>query len=183
MYSPLASGTLPTRSLTSASRACCAILLAAISLFSGCATLAGHRCHNMSCGAAIDAEPCEELAPTGPVDGCDEVPGCGSGAAACVTCPLGIGIGWPSGVCTGICGHAQELCYRGCDFVWTPVWGLAEPVVCWPVNKVRHIVNFCAPDGFVGPPDMVGPGRFHPVPTQPVFAPVMVSTPSAAESR
>lgn len=167
-YSPLASGTLPTRSLIPASLACCAILLGTLSLSTGCATLAGRYCRNTSCGAAVDAEPCAELAPTETADGCEAAPGCGSGVATCATC-LSI-------ACPDICGHAQELCYHCCDFVWAPVWGLAEPVVCWPVNKVRHVVNFCAPDGFVGPPDMVGPGRFHPVPTHPVFAPVTTTS-------
>ncbi|HEX3600920.1 MAG TPA: hypothetical protein VHU84_12300 [Lacipirellulaceae bacterium] len=43
--------------------------------------------------------------------------------------------------------------------------------MCWPVKKVCHVINFCAPEGFVGPPDVMGPGRFHPVPTHPVFEP------------
>lgn len=166
--SPLASGTLPTRSLTSASLACCAILLGALLLSTGCAAFGGHHCQNVSCGSAVAEEPCVERAPTGPVGCCNAAPNCGSGVTACATCP--------SIACPDISGHAQELCYRCCDFVWAPVWGLAEPVVCWPVNKVRHIVNFCAPDGFVGPPDMVGPGRFHPVPTHPVFAPVVTAS-------
>jgi hypothetical protein len=32
------------------------------------------------------------------------------------------------------------------------------------------IANYCLPEAALGPPDMVPPGRFHPVPTRPVFA-------------
>jgi hypothetical protein len=41
--------------------------------------------------------------------------------------------------------------------------------VCFPYKVCCRAVNFCSPEGAVGPPDIPGPGRFHPVPTHPVF--------------
>ena len=35
------------------------------------------------------------------------------------------------------------------------------------------VANYCIPEGAIGPPDTTPPGRFHPVPTRPVFAPSM----------
>jgi hypothetical protein len=32
------------------------------------------------------------------------------------------------------------------------------------------VANYCIPEGAIGPPDVMPPGRFHPVPTRPVFA-------------
>lgn len=49
--------------------------------------------------------------------------------------------------------------------------GVAETIVCWPVHTVCYAINFCAPDGYIGPSPAPGPGRFHPVPTHPVFEP------------
>ena len=173
--SPLVSGTLPTRSISIVSLAWCAILTGTLALCSGCATWLGPHCRHVSCGDAIDLQPCEEIAPETPGNCAEGVSSCDDGAThvCAVNGPK------PYVRCFV---YSQELCYRCCDFVVQPVWGLAEPIACWPVNKVRHIVNFCAPDGCVGPPDMVGPGRFHAVPTHPVFAPVVVSTPDAQAS-
>ncbi len=42
----------------------------------------------------------------------------------------------------------------------------------WPCRVCQRAVNFCAHNEAVGPPDIQGPGRFHPVPTRPVFSPV-----------
>lgn len=32
------------------------------------------------------------------------------------------------------------------------------------------VANYCVPEGALGPPETMPPGRFHPVPTRPVFA-------------
>jgi hypothetical protein len=32
------------------------------------------------------------------------------------------------------------------------------------------VANYCVPEGTIGPPETMPPGRFHPVPTRPVFA-------------
>jgi hypothetical protein len=32
------------------------------------------------------------------------------------------------------------------------------------------VANYCVPAGAIGPPESMPPGRFHPVPTRPVFA-------------
>jgi predicted amidophosphoribosyltransferase len=42
----------------------------------------------------------------------------------------------------------------------------------FPGRVCEGALNFCAHNEAVGPPDIQGPGRFHPVPTHPVFAPV-----------
>jgi hypothetical protein len=93
-----------------------------------------------------------------PVDECDPVdnPTCGK----CSAC---------SAELCDRCVAAGENC---CCRIWCPIANCVEPIVCWPFQKVCHVLNFCAPDGFVGPPDVAGPGRFHPVPTHPVFEPV-----------
>jgi hypothetical protein len=45
-------------------------------------------------------------------------------------------------------------------------------MICWPGRACCGALNFCAHNESVGPPDIQAPGRFHPVPTHPVFAPV-----------
>src|SRR3954449_630813 len=40
-----------------------------------------------------------------------------------------------------------------------------------PCQACRRVVNICVPDDVVGPSQIQGPGRFHPVPTREVFAP------------
>src|SRR4051812_1534368 len=54
-------------------------------------------------------------------------------------------------------------------------WGRCRDAVCcvtdWPCCACRRVVSFCVPDDVVGPSPLQGPGRFHPVPTHPVFAP------------
>ena len=46
-----------------------------------------------------------------------------------------------------------------------------------PCRLCSGAVNFCAKNEAVGPPDIQAPGRFHPVPTHPVFAPVQDGLP------
>jgi hypothetical protein len=79
--------------------------------------------------------------------------------------PAGGGCAIPSA-----CGYAETATSLACGCT-SGAWSYAEPAVCWPWQKFVHVLNFCAPDGFVGPPDQIGPGRFHPVPTRPVFTP------------
>jgi hypothetical protein len=80
-------------------------------------------------------------------------------------CPAGAGCAVPS-----FYGCAETATSLACGCT-SGAWSYAEPAVCWPWHKCVHVLNFCAPDGFVGPPDQIGPGRFHPVPTRPVFTP------------
>ncbi|HEY7688816.1 MAG TPA: hypothetical protein VH835_08995 [Dongiaceae bacterium] len=40
-----------------------------------------------------------------------------------------------------------------------------------PCQCFAETANFCVPAASCGPPEYPPPGRFHPVPTQPVFAP------------
>ena len=84
--------------------------------------------------------------------------GCSCGQ--CCECQTGAG--------DRCCPASKNCC---CCRILRPIGNCLEPIVCWPVHKICHLVNFCAPDGFVGPPDVMGPGRFHPVPTHPVFEP------------
>jgi hypothetical protein len=44
--------------------------------------------------------------------------------------------------------------------------------VCFPCTIGHGVLNFCAHNEAVGPPDIQAPGRFFPVPTHPVFAPI-----------
>lgn len=48
-------------------------------------------------------------------------------------------------------------------------------VVTFPYRILDHTINFCAHNEAVGPPDIQAPGRFHPVPTHPVFEPFQES--------
>src|SRR6185436_13722811 len=66
------------------------------------------------------------------------------------------------------CVH-QPCCHEGLT------WRIGRKclhAVCLPCRVCQGAVNFCAHNEAVGPPDIQGPGRFHPVPTHPVFAPV-----------
>ena len=66
------------------------------------------------------------------------------------------------------CVH-QPGCY-GCCCCWIARECLC--VICLPCRVCRGTLNLCAHNDAVGPPDVQGPGRFHPVPTHPVFAPL-----------
>jgi hypothetical protein len=61
------------------------------------------------------------------------------------------------------CGHE--------DITWR-IGRKCLHVICLPCRICRGTLNFCAHNEAVGPPDIQAPGRFHPVPTHPVFAPV-----------
>ena len=63
----------------------------------------------------------------------------------------------------------QPCCHECCT------WRIGRKclrVICLPCRVCRGALNFCAHNEAVGPPDIQAPGRFHPVPTHPVFAPV-----------
>jgi len=60
------------------------------------------------------------------------------------------------------CCHERFRWRSGCTYLH---------VICWPCGVCRGALNFCAHNEAVGPPDIQAPGRFHPVPTHPVFAP------------
>lgn len=72
-----------------------------------------------------------------------------------------------SPACT--CCDSNKCCHDG--FVCRTV-GAVVHTACLPYRICCRAVNFCAPDGMVGPPDVAAPDRFHPVPTRPVFVPV-----------
>lgn len=63
----------------------------------------------------------------------------------------------------------QPCCHEG--FTWR-MGRKCLHVICWPRRVCCGALNFCAHNESVGPPDIQAPGRFHPVPTHPVFAPV-----------
>lgn len=69
--------------------------------------------------------------------------------------------------------HTACLPYQVCccvaDFC---VPGGVVHTACLPYRICCRVANSCVPDRAAGPPDVAGPGRFHPVPTHPVFAPV-----------
>jgi hypothetical protein len=58
-------------------------------------------------------------------------------------------------------GHCGSTCEGG------PCRGLRRR---W-YEPEAGIFNFCIPPGVIGPPPPPPPGRFHPVPSRPVFAP------------
>lgn len=102
---------------------------------------------------------------TGPSEPCFEYaePRCANRWEACVdlTC------------CA--CTKCATSVYNGCCYMWSPIGCRLEPLVHWPGSRCCRVVNFGASECFVGPPDTVGPGHFHPVPTHPVFDPVPLS--------
>ena len=97
----------------------------------------------------------------------------------CVALPHGIG-GAP---CGPNCGEACENCPpEHCETCPTcgscPGNGVVGTLFGWsysvchvPSLCVGCVANFCGPPSCVGPPDVLPPGRFFPVPTQPAFAP------------
>jgi hypothetical protein len=54
--------------------------------------------------------------------------------------------------------------------------------VCLPCTIFRTALNFCAHNEAVGPPDIQAPGRFAPVPTRPVFAPMLEPAPPGSSA-
>jgi hypothetical protein len=49
------------------------------------------------------------------------------------------------------------------------VWSSAMAVSAIPMTVVGNVANFCLPVVAMAPPEVPPPGRFHPVPTRPVF--------------
>jgi hypothetical protein len=130
--------------------------LCGIVLCAGC--IGPFACHrgSPSCGAIVD-----QGSDCGP-DGCNEL----CCADECGQCPPGD----PCCTVPSVSGIPSTAAACVCSCTGT-AWCWVEPLVCWPQHKCGYLLNFCAPDGYVGPPDTVGPGRFHPVPTHPVFFP------------
>jgi hypothetical protein len=60
--------------------------------------------------------------------------------------------------------------------------GAIVHTTCLPYTCCCHVLNFCATDKCAGPPEVPGPGRFHPVPSHPVFAPAAEPLAYLAES-
>jgi hypothetical protein len=157
MHTRRQGGILVPNYALAAIRAGSALGLLAVVLCSGCAPMAAH--HSCACctdpvepGCNCNSNCCEPPC-------CDQC-GCAVGSSGvCENC------------CPNVCGNgmaAVEGC--ACSSCGT-AWGCVEPIACWPIRKCVHYINFCAPEGYCGPPDMPGPGRFHPVPTRPVFSP------------
>lgn len=154
---------MPARSLAAVIRFSTPIVLYAGLFCTGCATPGG--CGHPCAGCGEPVAGCCEDEPS-PCDACDVCE-----APACEPC-------CQSGYCEKCWCHTQAACecctstakcYAcGCS---SRVWCCAEPYVCWPWRKCMRVVNFCAPDGCCNPIPGPGPGRFHPVPTHPVFEP------------
>ena len=71
---------------------------------------------------------------------------------------------------SAVASEYYGTCKGYCCGVWLSVAETCEPVVCWPRHKICHVLNFCA-GRLVRTTAGTRPGRFHPVPTHPVFAP------------
>lgn len=124
-------------------------------LFAGCVHSLPWSRHRAACGTLI-----------GDMPGCDTPVPCDAPQpnASCDSHANGGSTGCEAGGCNGWCHWSHDgYCYR-----------LGHPVlrlVGWPFHCCCQIINFCAPDDFTGPSVGPCPGRFHPVPTHPVFAP------------
>jgi hypothetical protein len=110
---------------------------------------AGCSCGNMHCGEPACSFGGEAetwiggAADCGPAD-------CGpSGGSACETC-------------------GEESCRLECP---SATCAALQAAGRWPCQAIAGTANFCIPAAAIGPPYIPPPGRFHPVPTRPVFAP------------
>jgi hypothetical protein len=69
--------------------------------------------------------------------------------------------------CSEACGSdestAQPIPFHG-------AWSSAIAVCTMPLGMIGHVANFGLPVTSCAPPEIPPPGRFHPVPTRPVFA-------------
>jgi len=147
------SAALPTRPLNIMfCRNAVRVLWMPLLLCAGCAVPCGGTKRCESCAAAVAVGERGECNSPGDVD-CDE-----SGQSEPQIHEQCVEQCWAT---------ASYYCCR----VWQPIGHCVEPVVRCSIKECCHVVNFCAPEGFVGPPDVIGPGRFHPVPTHPVFEP------------
>jgi hypothetical protein len=68
--------------------------------------------------------------------------------------------------------HAGPAIGRGESIAGHHVLAATLSVAGTALGTVGHVANFCLPPAAIGPPDGLPPGRFHPVPTRPVFYPV-----------
>ena len=145
---------LPTNSSVIVLRNAAACALLAMTLCAGCTgPLGGHK-SCATCGTTVGACGECECAECESCDTCE--------SPSCAPCA-----GGHFESCQVCLATAQYYTCSGC----LGVWHCVEPCVCWPVKKCWHVLNFCAPDGYIGPPEPPCTGRFFPVPTQPVFAP------------
>jgi hypothetical protein len=78
-------------------------------------------------------------------------------------------------MCDGCHDESSSGCGDGCshpsaltDFGWSSAFSLGAPAF----QLFGNVANFCIAPIAMGPPEIAPPGRFHPVPTNPVFAPV-----------
>jgi hypothetical protein len=100
----------------------------------------------------------------------------------CVALPKGLGGASAGPNCGDACeGCPPEQCEtcsncgssscNGCNGIVGTLFGYGYTVCYVPSLCVGSVANFCGPPSCVGPPDIPPPGRFHPVPTRPAFAP------------
>jgi hypothetical protein len=102
-----------------------------------------------SCGDACNCGDCT-------VDDCANGP------------PDGCAISDSGGACC-----ESEGCNNGHDDGRTnlPACNAFKRVAAIPCETVANATSCCTPHACPGPPDVPPPGRFHPVPTRPVFSP------------
>jgi hypothetical protein len=55
-------------------------------------------------------------------------------------------------------------------FVVEPTSTVVMTTFSFAGSAFGTVANYCVPEGAIGPPDSMPPGRFHPVPTRPVFS-------------
>jgi hypothetical protein len=82
--------------------------------------------------------------------------------------------GWhsPAAAECGACVECEEEAECGgfCPHCGTH-FAIPVPSCHIPCSVCGRVFNCCAPDDAIGPPEIPPPGRFHPVPTHPVFQP------------
>jgi hypothetical protein len=79
--------------------------------------------------------------------------------------------------CESTCDGGAPACSESCDeemhagqlMPFQDVWSTAISVSMLPMGVVGNVANFCLPVTALAPPAVPPPGRFHPVPTRPVF--------------
>jgi hypothetical protein len=79
--------------------------------------------------------------------------------------------------CESTCECGAPACGESCDgeihsdqlMPFHGVWSSAIAVSAVPMGVVGNVANFCLPVIATAPPAVPPPGRFHPVPTKPVF--------------
>jgi hypothetical protein len=175
------SGNLKTRSLA---RSLAVLISVALAASTGCATRYVHS-----------HAPATLLQVLG-IGGCASDQGYSEGCGCSDNCPTDCSNAGCSGcTCRGYeasasgryctdCGCHHGSCdHGGCQFggespsLHLPALQPAHELACLPRDTFACAANCCTPHACPGPPDIPPPGRFHPVPTRPVFSPRFTPTP------